>query len=88
MTAPRFTITLQPGPHVAPYRALRAALKVLGRRYGLRCVGLQVYPAGHAVEPVRQSIARRDGDRREHRRRPARRVSATHRSNAAIAPPV
>jgi hypothetical protein len=35
---PTFTLRLRAEPHVDPVRALRAALKVLFRRFGLRCV--------------------------------------------------
>ena len=38
---PIFTLVLRPEPGVEPIRALRAALKVLLRRFGLRCVGLK-----------------------------------------------
>ena len=35
---PTFTITLRPEPGVDPIHALRAVLKSLLRRYGLRCI--------------------------------------------------
>ena len=39
---PIFRLTLVPGPHVAnPEYALRGALKVLWRRFGLRCVSCE-----------------------------------------------
>jgi hypothetical protein len=38
---PVYRLTLTPGPHVAnPEYALRGALKVLWRRFGLRCIDL------------------------------------------------
>ena len=37
---PTFVLVLRPEPGVEPIRALRAALKVLLRRFGLRCVGV------------------------------------------------
>ena len=37
---PVFVITLRPLPGVDPVRALRAALKLLLRRFGLRCVSI------------------------------------------------
>lgn len=41
-TEESYTVTLQakPGGRIAPILRLRAALKRLGRDYGLRCVGL------------------------------------------------
>jgi hypothetical protein len=47
--SPRYVVTLQPGPHIDAIKSLRAALKVLGRRFGLRCLKVDVYPAAHAV---------------------------------------
>jgi hypothetical protein len=39
---PIFVVRLRPEPGVAdPVRALRAALKILLRRFGLRCVSAQ-----------------------------------------------
>jgi hypothetical protein len=38
MPAPVFTLVLRPLPGIDPVRALRAALKMLLRAYGLRCV--------------------------------------------------
>ena len=39
---PIFRLTLVPGPHVAnPEYALKGALKVLWRRFGLRCVSCE-----------------------------------------------
>ena len=37
---PIFVVRLQARPGVDPIRALRAALKALGRRYGLRAVAV------------------------------------------------
>jgi len=38
--APVFVIRLRPGPRVDPIRAPRTALKVLGRRFGLRAISI------------------------------------------------
>ena len=39
---PVFRLTLRPEPHVTdPVRALRLALKVLLRRFGLRCISVE-----------------------------------------------
>ena len=38
---PIFVIALRPEPRVEPYRALRRALKLLGRRCGLKCVSVK-----------------------------------------------
>lgn len=38
---PIFVIALQAKPGVDSIRALRAALKLLGRRYGLKCVTIR-----------------------------------------------
>ncbi len=38
----RYVLTLAPSPSpVAPLIRLRAALKVLARRFGLRCIGIR-----------------------------------------------
>lgn len=37
---PVFTIRLRAAPQVDPVRALRRALKVLGRYYGLKCIDI------------------------------------------------
>jgi hypothetical protein len=39
-TRPIFVVKLQAPPNVNEIRAVRAALKVLLRRFGLRCVGI------------------------------------------------
>lgn len=38
---PTITLTLRPLPGVDVVRALRRLLKVLGRRYGFQCVGIE-----------------------------------------------
>jgi hypothetical protein len=38
--SPTFVIRLRAGPKVDAIRALRAALKLLGRRYGLRAISV------------------------------------------------
>jgi hypothetical protein len=38
---PTYVLRLRPEPGVAGLRALRAALKVLLRRFGLRCIELR-----------------------------------------------
>jgi hypothetical protein len=43
-----FTVTLRPQPKVDPVRALRAALKVLLRRFGLRAIKIEEREAGEA----------------------------------------
>jgi hypothetical protein len=43
--APIFIVRLQPRPGVDPIRALRAGLKALGRRFGLRAI--EVKQEGH-----------------------------------------
>jgi hypothetical protein len=57
-----FIVRLQARPGIDPIRALRAALKALGRRYGLRCVEVSEEttpwkpperPAEAIVAPVR-----------------------------------
>jgi hypothetical protein len=40
-TAPVYVIRLKPRPGVDGVKALRAALKVLGRRFGLRAVKIE-----------------------------------------------
>ena len=37
---PTFVVCLRPRPGIAPYRALRGALKVLGRRFGLQAISI------------------------------------------------
>jgi hypothetical protein len=81
---PVFMLALRPEPHVDGIKALRAALKVLGRRFGLHCVSLQEYPPGH-VEPVRPPAKNRHGDRRRYQPGSARNISRTGRSNPEIA---
>jgi hypothetical protein len=39
-----FVVTLRPLPNVDPVRALRAALKALLRRYGLRATRVELAP--------------------------------------------
>jgi hypothetical protein len=39
-----FVVRLQAGPKVDAIRALRAALKVLGRRFGLRAISIRPEP--------------------------------------------
>jgi hypothetical protein len=42
---PVFVLTFQPLPHVTePHRALRVALKLILRRFGLRCVSVETKP--------------------------------------------
>jgi hypothetical protein len=41
-TANTFVIRVRPKPGVDPIRALRGVLKVLGRRFGLRAVTVEV----------------------------------------------
>ena len=41
-STPVFVLRLRVGPKVDAIRALRAALKVLGRRFGLRAVSVTV----------------------------------------------
>lgn len=41
---PTYVLRLQPEPGVVGIRALRAALKVLLRRFGLRCVAIDIDP--------------------------------------------
>jgi hypothetical protein len=43
---PVFVLALRPEPHVDGLKALRAGLKTLLRRHGLRCTGLEVYESG------------------------------------------
>jgi hypothetical protein len=40
-----YVIRVRPGPKVDAIRALRAALKVLGRRFGLRAISITTEPA-------------------------------------------
>jgi hypothetical protein len=49
-----FVITLRADPHVAdPIRSLRWALKVLGRRFGLRAIEIREHHGRHfAVKPT------------------------------------
>lgn len=37
---PIYTLTIRPEPQIDGIRALRAAIKVLGRRFGLRVVAI------------------------------------------------
>jgi hypothetical protein len=37
---PTFTLVLRPEPHVDAIRAVRGALKVLRRRFGLKCISI------------------------------------------------
>lgn len=37
----RYVLTLEPKPGIDDTRALRAALKALGRRFGLRCIAIR-----------------------------------------------
>lgn len=46
---PTFIVRLQPKPGVDAVRALRAALKVLLRRFGLKAIEVKQEEKGHAV---------------------------------------
>jgi hypothetical protein len=75
MSAPRFTVTLQPKSGVEPIRALRRRLKMLGRYCGLRAISISEQNDCDAL-PVRSAIAQRHGRRRPGRSGPPRRVPA------------
>jgi hypothetical protein len=52
-SGPIFVLRLRAGPKVDAIRALRAALKVLGRRFGLRAISItaeQPKRSGSAVD--------------------------------------
>jgi hypothetical protein len=49
-SGPIFVLRLRVGPRVDPIKALRAALKVWGRRFGLKAVSVTVEkPEGRAT---------------------------------------
>lgn len=55
----RFLVTLRPEPGVAGLVALRGLLKVALRRFGLRCIRVEiVLPADDAPNPERRALAR------------------------------
>jgi hypothetical protein len=47
---PVYVIRLKPRPGIDPIKALRAALKVLGRRFGLRAIRIEAVPHDHDRE--------------------------------------
>jgi hypothetical protein len=51
-STPVFVLRLRVGPKVDPIRALRAALKVLGRRFGLRAISVQAEPESDQEKAV------------------------------------
>jgi hypothetical protein len=60
---PGYVLTLMPAPGTDAIRNLRGALKVLGRRFGLRCTGIQVYESGHAAQSISPSATACHGRR-------------------------
>jgi hypothetical protein len=48
-SGPVFVIRLRAAPKVDAIRALRAALKVLGRRFGLRAISVRAEPESEAA---------------------------------------
>jgi hypothetical protein len=49
---PKFVLVLEPLPNVDPIRSLRASLKGLRRRSGMRCVDLHEAHGGEKVTPI------------------------------------
>jgi hypothetical protein len=49
-------VKLRPGPGVDAIRALRAALKVLGRRFGLRAISITAEPDGDQAQKRTASV--------------------------------
>jgi hypothetical protein len=45
-----YVVKLRPGPKVDAIRALRAALKVLGRRFGLRAISITAEREGDRAQ--------------------------------------
>ena len=83
-----FTVTLRPDPHVAdPIRSLRWALKLLGRRFGLRVIEIRENNPRDDFA-VKQTTANRHGRRPHSAGRKARDVSAADRGHVGIARPV
>ena len=83
ITAAPQTLFMSTRPSVDGIRALRRGLKYLLRGCGLRVVSLQEYPPGHA-EPVRRSVGRYYGHRKDAADRKARCVSKADRSDGGI----
>jgi hypothetical protein len=70
MTRPVFIVTLRPEPNTDPIRALRGALKVLGRRFGLRAIHIcEQHPADaltdHQLKTVMAAAANIKPERRD-----------------------
>jgi hypothetical protein len=84
---PIFVLALRPEPRVDGIRALRGALKVLKRRFGLRAVTIREHHAADAGID-RSAIKNRYGHGRERVTRAPRRLSGAGRRNAESAPPV
>jgi hypothetical protein len=82
ITRPIFMLALRPEPRVDGIRALRGALKVLGRRFGLRCTGIQVYESVNAAQSLPPPVASRHGGRPRRASRKARAVPAAALDNA------
>jgi hypothetical protein len=57
-----FTIKLRPRPGVEPILALRGAIKVLGRRFGLQVIDIREVEDASRPQPIAQSqISHRAG---------------------------
>jgi hypothetical protein len=58
---PLFVVSLRPEPGVDGLRALRAALRTLLRRHGLRCVRITTAPGSDPLEHAHASPVLIDG---------------------------